>query len=45
MQAIANFRGAGKIGSVSQFLQDRKADRQTELAKEKPPKNKRGKKA
>lgn len=45
MQAIANFRGAGKIGSVSQFLQDRKSDRQTELAKEKPSKNKRGKKA
>jgi prevent-host-death family protein len=42
MQAIANFRGAGKIGSVSQFLQDRKSDRQTELAKERPSKNKRG---
>ena len=36
MQAIANFRGAGKIGSVSQLLQDRKSDRQTELVIEKP---------
>jgi len=45
MQAIANFRGAGKSGSVTQFLQDRKSDRQKELAKERPSKNKRGKKA
>ena len=34
LQAIAAFRGAGSQGSVTQLLQDREADRLTELRKE-----------
>jgi len=34
LAAIANFRGAGRGGSVAQLLQDRQADRQAETRKE-----------
>ena len=34
LAAIANFRGAGRGGSVAQLLQDRQADRQAEMRKE-----------
>lgn len=36
LAAIANFRGAGRGGSVAQLLQDRQADRQAEARKESP---------
>ena len=34
LQAIVAFRGASKVGSVTQLLQDRKADRLADLRKE-----------
>lgn len=41
LAAIANFRGAGRGGSVAQLLQDRQADRQAEARKEQPRKTRR----
>jgi hypothetical protein len=41
LAAIANFRGAGRGGSVAQLLQDRPADRQAEVRKEQPRKAQR----
>jgi hypothetical protein len=41
LAAIANFRGAGRGGSVAQLLQDRQADRQAEVRKEQPRKAQR----
>lgn len=41
LAAIANFRGAGRGGSVAQLLEDRQADRQAEARKEQPHQTRR----
>jgi len=41
LAAIANFRGAGRGGSVAQLLQDRQADRRAETRKEPTRKTRR----
>lgn len=41
LAAIANFRGAGRGGSVAHLLEDRQADRQAEARKEQPRQTRR----